>query len=42
MSERGERDSAIEQLREAVRLGPETPGAAGDLAELLPRGGPRR
>ena len=35
MSERGERDSAIEQLREAVRLDPETPGAAGDLAELL-------
>ena len=35
LADRGERDAAIEQLREAVRLDPETAGAAGELAELL-------
>jgi polyferredoxin/tetratricopeptide (TPR) repeat protein len=35
MADRGARDEAIAQLQEAVRIDPETPQAAGDLAELL-------
>jgi tetratricopeptide (TPR) repeat protein/NAD-dependent dihydropyrimidine dehydrogenase PreA subunit len=35
MAARGARIEAIDQLREAVRIDPETPQAAGDLAELL-------
>lgn len=39
LSERGANRNAIEQLREAVRIDPETPQAAGDLADLLIKDG---